>query len=144
VIVLLKKLLADPTHNVALQVPRALVASTISAVVDCSVYFAVILSFGVAPIPAAVLGYLVGGVSQYYLCSVWVFPAAPSNVLTGFLTFTLLAMVGLAITCLSMSVMIDWLHVHYAPAKIISLGVAFGWNFGSRKFLLFRANASQV
>lgn len=140
----LKKWLADPTDSVALQVPRALAASVVSALVDCAFYFALILNFGMHPLVAAVGGYLVGGVMQYVLCSLWVFPNAPANPATGFLIFTALSMVGLAITCLSMAILMDVAHIHYGLAKVLSLGFAFGWNFSSRKLLFVRASAARA
>ncbi|MBI3409357.1 MAG: GtrA family protein [Planctomycetes bacterium] len=139
----LKRLLVEPVDSVHLQVPRALVASTLSAIVDCAIYFWLVIACRVHPLAAAVVGYLIGGVVQYVLCAGWVFPHAPSNVVTGFLRFTALSMVGLVITCLSMAILMDGISLHYAPARIIALFVAFGWNFLSRKFLLFRAELSK-
>jgi putative flippase GtrA len=96
------------------------------------------------PAAAAVISYLTGGVLQYVVCSKWVFPAAPGNVATGFLAFTLLSLVGLAITWLTMLVLCDIGHVNYVLAKGVSLAFSFTWNFASRKYLLFRPIARQT
>lgn len=80
---------------------------------------------------------------QYVLCSLWVFPNSPRGNAVGFLAFTVLSLGGLAITWLVMSAGV-LCHVPYAFAKVVALGLAFGWNFLSRKFLLFRPAGPQL
>jgi putative flippase GtrA len=137
----LKKLLTDPVESVVLQVPRALVASVISALLDFAVLVFLVEGAGWHAAPAAVVGYLVGGVLQYVLCSIWVFSTGPANHATGFVTFTVLSLVGLGVTWLAMVTLHDWARFPYPVAKIVGLGLAFTWNFASRKFLLFRSQA---
>src|ERR1700681_1762863 len=112
-------------------------ASTLAAVVDLGVLFLLVEIAGAHPLPAAIIGYLAGGVVQYVLCSLWVFPAVPQNAATGFLAFTLLSLVGLGITWLTIATLHNLAHIHYSLAKVVALGLAFIWNFLSRKFLLF-------
>src|SRR5262249_30754931 len=84
-----------------------------------------------------------GGVVQYVLCALWVFPAAPSNNAVGFLAFTVLSLGGLAITWAVMAVLYDGGYCPYPVAKVVALGLAFNWNFFSRKFLRFRARGGK-
>ena len=137
----LKKWFAEPVESILVQVPRALVASGLAAVVDFGLLFFLVELAGWHPIPGAVVGYLTGGVLQYILCSYWVFPGAPRNATTGFVAFTVLSLVGLVITWATMAALHDWAHVHYSMAKVVALGLAFSWNFLSRKFFLFQADA---
>jgi putative flippase GtrA len=132
--------LVEPVEQTLLQVPRALVASGLAALLDLALLVVLVETAGWYPLAAATLSYLAGGVLQYYLCAVWVFPAAPEKVTTGFAAFTLLSLVGLGITWVVMALLHDGLHVNYAAAKVAALGLAFGWNFLSRKLLLFRPN----
>ena len=134
----LKKLLTDPVESVVLQVPRALVASVLAAGIDCALLFFLVETAGWDRVPAAIVGYLAGGVAQYVLCSYWVFPGAPRSFATGFAAFTILSLVGLGITWAVMALLSDWAGVHYSLAKVVAVGLAFAWNFLSRKFLLFR------
>ena len=140
----LKHWLAGPVESVVLQVPRALAASVLALAVDfCLLEFCVrVLSM--PAVPAAVLGYLAGGVLQYVLCSLWVFSTALKSDAVGFLTFTILSLVGLAITWVVVLVGHDWAGTPIEPAKGFAVGLAFTWNFLSRKYLLFRAEASVV
>ena len=93
---------------------------------------------------AALIGYLAGGVLQYVLCSWWVFSTSLKNDALGFIGFSILSLVGLGITELVILVVHDWIGVHPYPAKIAAVGLAFAWNFLSRKYLLFRAAAKSA
>ena len=130
--------LVKSTESTVLQVPRALAASVAAAAVDFGLLVVLVEHGGWYPVYAAVVSYCVGGVVQYVLCSVWVFPAAPKSAVFGFAAFTLLSLVGLAITWAIMCVAHDIGGVHYAVAKILSLALTFCWNFLSRKYWLFR------
>jgi putative flippase GtrA len=134
----IKKLVSDPVDSTMLQVPRALAASVVAAVLDFTVLVLLVERAHFHPAGAAAIAYLSGGILQYVLCAKWIFPAAPENMATGFLAFTALSLVGLGITWLTMLVLCDLSHVNYVLAKICSLGLSFAWNFLSRKYLLFR------
>lgn len=134
----LASLLVKPTERMTLQVPRALVASVLAAMVDFGLLVSLVEFAGWHPLFAATTGYLGGGVLQYVLCSLWVFPAAPQSVSLGFVAFSILSLVGLVITWTVMAGLNDGLHVNYVVAKGVAFGLAFAWNFLSRKYLLFR------
>src|SRR5262249_19331250 len=91
--------------------------------------------------PAAVVGYLAGSLLNYLLCSVWVFSTDQSNCFTGYLTFTVLSLVGLAITVATIEALALF-HVHPYVGKVAALGFSFTWNFLSRKWLLFRSQSA--
>ncbi|MFO0965395.1 MAG: GtrA family protein [Gemmataceae bacterium] len=136
-----KKWFADPVESVFAQVPRALVASGLAALVDVGVLMALVELCDWHPAPASVVAYLIGGVLQYVLCSIWVFPNAPRSVASGFAAFTVLSLVGLLITWATIAALFDWGRLHYGFAKVVALGFAFAWNFLSRKYLLFKNDA---
>ena len=133
-----KRLLTDPVESVFLQVPRALACIDSGRGAYCAVLFLLVNS-GWDRIPAAIAAYLTGGVVQYILCSYWVFPGAPKNVATGLLTFTVLSFFGLVITWGTIAVLG---RVELSLAKLVALGLAFSWNFMSRKYLLFRVQTA--
>jgi putative flippase GtrA len=126
-----------PTNHTALQVPRAIVVSVFAAALDFGVLVLLVERFAWSPVPAAVVSYLLGGVLQYVLCAWWVFPASPQNLTIGIVAFTVLSLVGLGITWATIGVLHDSLQVNYVAAKFAALGLAFTWNFLSRKYLLF-------
>jgi putative flippase GtrA len=134
----LLRYLAGPVENTLLQVPRALVASVLAAALDMGVLVLLVEGAGWQPLLAATVSYLLGGVLQYVLCAIWVFPAAPQSTAVGFTAFTVLSLVGLGITWITIALVHDAAHVNYALAKVAALGLAFVWNFLSRKYLIFR------
>jgi putative flippase GtrA len=136
--------LTAPVESTLLQVPRALAASCLAAAVDVACYVLLVKSAGLPVLPAATLSYLLGALLQYLLCSFWVFPASPQSAPAGFASFTLLSLVGLGITWVTLAVFHDLAHVNYLVAKVTALGLAFAWNFLSRKYLLFSASTEVV
>ena len=134
----LKQWVAGPAESILMQVPRALIVSVFALAIDFGLY-AICLYVGLPALLAALIGYLAGGVLQYVLCSWWVFSTSLKNDALGFVAFSILSLVGLGITELVILVVHDWLGIHPYPAKIFAVGLAFAWNFLSRKYLLFRA-----
>jgi len=137
----LRRCLTDPAAETLVQIPRALVASVMAAALDMGILVLLVSGVGWHPLPAATVSYLAGGVLQYLLCAVWVFPAATQSASQGFTTFMILSLVGLGITWLTIGVLHDLAHWNYALAKVIALGLAFAWNFLSRKYWIFRLAA---
>jgi putative flippase GtrA len=135
----LKQWVADPVESVFLQVPRALAASVLALVVDFAILELCVRIIGMPAAPSAILGYLAGGVLQYVLCSLWVFSTSLKADAMGFVAFTVLSLVGLGITWIVMLIAHDWSGLPVEAAKGAAVGLAFTWNFLSRKYLLFRA-----
>jgi len=116
----------------------------LAAALDCGVLVMLVERHAWSPVVAAIVSYLLGGILQYMLCAWWVFPAAPRNLGVGIVAFTLLSLGGLGITWATIAVCHDHLHVNYLAAKFAALGLAFTWNFLSRKYLLFVAGPEQA
>ena len=140
---LLKKWVAQPADGLAVQVPRALAAAVLAALVDFACLIGLVELAHWDPAIAAIAGYLLGGVVQYTLCSLWVFQQRHGNILYGFLVFTLLSLVGLGITWAIMEVNRS-LQLPYLFAKCFAMGLAFSWNFLSRKLLIFAPAANPI
>jgi putative flippase GtrA len=138
----LRQWVTTPVESTLLQVPRALIVSVLALIVDAGLYALLIEQLGLPAVTANAISYLAGGVVQYVLCTLWVFPDAPGNHATGFAAFTVLSLVGLALSCAVIYALHDLGHLNEMVAKLASVGVAFTWNFLSRKFLLFRPVAT--
>jgi putative flippase GtrA len=134
---LLKRCLIGPVESILLQAPRAFVASLATCVLDVGLLAALVELGHWSPLPAATVSYLSGGVIQYFISSRWVFSQVPRSAAVGFTVFTLLSLVGLAITWVVMACLCDGAHVNYGIAKVVALGLSFSWNFLSRKYLVF-------
>lgn len=136
----LKHLFVEPVESTLLQVPRALFASSLAAALDVGCLIVMVEFWQWHPAAAAFIGYLAGMIVQYGLCLAWVFPAAPENN-AGFVPFALFSLVGLGITWVLIATLTDFTGMPYMLAKLVALGVAFSWNFLSRKWVLFRSQS---
>ena len=114
---------------------RYIVTGSISAVVDIGV-FAGLLPLGLGIAVTATLSFLVASVCNYWLASRHVFGAARS--LTGYGKFLIGASLGLLINV----GLTAWLVAHSplppVAAKIVSIGVAFVFNFAVNLLVVFR------
>lgn len=130
------KLMVSPVDSIIAQVPRALLVSVLAALLDVTllIFFKEVFLWPVGL--SAVISYLFGGVLQYVLCSLWVFGKTPDNPAIGFAVFTLLSLGGLIITIATIQLLAQ-LSCHYALAKIVALGLAFVWNFSTRRVFVF-------
>ncbi|GEM_PF-1605872 len=137
----LRHLVLSPTRRIALQVPRALVVAAVAAAVDVGVLAAVVEGLGVAPWLAACVGYFAGGLVQYAASETWVFGGHTDRrwgTLSRFLSFQLLSVGGLVVTWAVMAVGNEWLGIHYLVAKGAALGLAFFYNYLSRRWWVYR------
>ena len=134
----LVRFLTEPVDGALLQLPRALSASVLAMCLDVGLLLLLVETGALPAALALVLSYLAGCVVQYVLCTHWVFPAS-CELPNRFAIFMLLSTVGLLITWFVMQMLHQQLHVPYLSAKVASLGLAFAWNFLSRKYLMFRA-----
>jgi len=117
---------------------RYLGASALALAVDIGVYSALIRLAGVYYLVAAPIGFALGLATIYALSVRWVFSHRRlTDARTEFALFALLGLAGLAINQGMVYAGVEWLALGYEPAKLVSAGVVFCFNFGSRKLLLF-------
>ena len=87
---------------------------------------------------AAILGFVVGLLVNYWLSVLWVFHK--SKVTSGsvqFGVFALVGLVGLVLNELIMWALTDGVGLHYMLSKVGATVVIYLWNFFIRKMLLF-------
>lgn len=130
--------LLSPSRQTVVQIPRALAVSVLAAGIDVLGLILLVEKGGCDPWIAATISYLLGGLVQYIMCARWVFSTMPAHAVRTFLLFILLSLVGLAITGGVVWLLNGQWHLRYLAAKGIALGLAFVWNFTSRKWLIFQ------
>ncbi len=88
---------------------------------------------------AAAAGFGIGLVVNYALSIRWVFARRSlDSARAEFGVFAAIGAAGLALNEAVMWGLTDGLSFHYTLSKAIAAIVVFGWNFGVRKWLLFR------
>jgi len=90
------------------------------------------------------MGYLVGGVLQYVLCALWVFPGGPADRHHRFAAFTFLSLVGLGITWATMAGLHDGLHLNYALTKVCSPGTGVRLELPEPQVLAIQAGVARM
>ena len=135
---------ADPggpggARQTLVELARYLVASALALGVDTGLYaLGLRLHFGY-PL-AAILGFL-GGLAVAYLISVrWAFRTRRlGNARIEFVVFAAIGVLGLLLTESLLWLQIDVLAFGPLPAKLAASCGVFLFNFGARKFILFKA-----
>ena len=117
---------------------RYLGASALALAVDVGIYSGLIRLAGVDYLVAAPIGFALGLATIYAFSVRWVFGHRRlKDARAEFALFALLGLAGLAINQGMVYAGVEWLALGYEPAKLVSAGVVFCFNFGSRKLLLF-------
>lgn len=121
---------------------RYFVASLIALAIDAGLLALLISVAGVPYLWAGAIAFLAGLASIYVLSVRWVFnKRALTDMRMEAVVFAVIGVVGLGINELMLYVLTGLLGLHYGFAKLASVGLVFFWNFGARKYLLFRNSA---
>ncbi len=92
-------------------------------------------------VPAALAGYLVGGVVSYLLNRRWTFASdRPHEAAVP--RFVLVAVAGFLLTGVAMAVLCDGLGLHYLVAQLLTTGLVMLWSFLANRSWTFRTQTS--
>ena len=108
----------------------------VSIVADYGVFALLSEVFAVHPVPAALAGYLVGGLVNYLLNRAHTFTTDRSHLQAG-LRFAGVMAVGFSLTGLFMWVFTQQVGIPGIVARVITTGIVFCWNFGAHKLWTF-------
>ena len=89
-----------------------------------------------APVPAALCGYVAGGLVSYGLSRAHVFETERSNLDAGW-RVAAVAGVGFGLTWAFMHLLVDRFALPYLAAQIATTGVVMIWSFVAHKFWTF-------
>lgn len=117
---------------------RYLVAGGLSAIADWALFALFLYQFGLAPVAAGALSFVLATVLNYLLSVHIVFGASPRGARTALTLVFAVSAVGMAINLTVLSVAVDFLGLHPMFAKISASGAALLWNFATRYFYIFR------
>jgi len=125
-------------HGVADEGVRYFAASALALAVDFGTYSGLIRLAGVDYLIAAPIGFALGTAVIYTLSIRWVFRhRRMKDARAEFVLFVLLGLTSLALNQLVIYTGVEVLSLSYEIAKVLSMGIVFCFNFGSRKLLLF-------
>ena len=118
---------------------RYFAASLLALIVDAGVLWLLTSVVGVSYIISGAISFVLGLILVYVLSITWVFDSrAVNSRVAEFGVFLLIGLVGLAINEGVLWLATDVLGLYYLMSKLLSVILVFSWNFGARKYTLFR------
>src|SRR5262249_43560633 len=137
---LLTMMFKGRSSSALVQFCRYVLMGGFSFLVDFATLMVLYRYCGLHYLVAATIATLVGLATIYTSSIVWVFEKRTvDNRVAEFLIFAGLGAVGMGITVVAMYLLVDHLGTSVPAGKVVAAALAFGWNFTSRKLLLFTA-----
>jgi len=110
----------------------------ISSLIDLAVLITLVEFFGVPVLPASGVGVLVASINGYILNRVLTFKNKSQKIAGQYIAYLLVSLVGLLLTLLCMHIFIEYVHLHYIIAKLITIVLVTSWNFTVNHLFVFK------
>src|SRR3989338_6030026 len=118
---------------------RYFIASAIALVVDAGSLYLLTDVAGLPYLYSGAIAFILGLTIIYVLSVTWVFDRRVlRDPKAEFLLFAVIGFVGLGINEAVLWVATDVIGLYYLISKVLSVIFVFSWNFGARKYALFR------
>lgn len=136
----MKRLFWHRTGNIWIQLMRYGISGFSATVVDFGILTILTELFGEKLLLLwTAIAFISGVVVTYLLSTHWVFNNRRFTSRSAEMSiFLLIAVIGLALTELFMWIFASKIDIHYLLAKLIACMIVFFWNFGAKKYFLFR------
>ena len=134
-----ERMRAIASHSLAGEFARYFAAGLLALGVDFTLYVALTELAGWHYLLSAVVAFSAGLATVYFFSIFWVFrerSIGPGS--REFLLFSVIGIVGLALTAAVLYLLTDILGLDYRLSKVAAAALVFIFNFGCRKFFLFR------
>jgi putative flippase GtrA len=109
----------------------------VAALVHYGLLISLVEGYRMDPVPAALAGYVGGGIVSYLLNRRHTYASARSHAEAGW-RFVVVAVIGFGLTWGGMAVLVRGLGVPYLAAQLVTTGVVLFWSFLAHKFWTFR------
>lgn len=135
---MLKKYIINLIQDIKLY--RYIVVGGIAASFDLSLFLLLKQHVAYHYLIIATLSFLFATLINYFLCQQFVFPDQHKHPVKTRIALTyLVGSIGLCVHHLCLYISLEWFMLPLILAKIGAMGVAFIWNFLSRKHIVFKA-----
>lgn len=132
------QLLKNKTNNTLIQLFRYTFVGGIAFIADFTILYILTDILNIHYLISAGISFTAGVLVTYTLSIIWVFDIRRlrnKHIELGL--FTLLSIIGLLLTIFLMWLFTEIINFYYLLSKIISSALILGWNFFSKKILLF-------
>jgi putative flippase GtrA len=125
-----------------MSLPRQFAAYLAVGAIATTAHYALLIALveaaGWRAVPAALAGYVLGGVASYVLNRRHTFGSERPHGEAGW-RFVLVAAAGFCLTYLSMRILVDGLGAPYFPAQVATTGIVVFLTFAANRAWTFRA-----
>ncbi len=135
---MLEQLIRTRTDNFYVQMIRYSVSGGLAFMVDVALLVMLTEMAGLNYLLSAVIGFIAGLITVYYLSSKWVFSTrAYASRKKEFLVFSLIGFVGLGFNELFLWIFTEYGHFFYLISKVFATVLVYLWNFLARKYIVY-------
>lgn len=125
----------DKTH---LQFLRYIVLGNISNFLDFTCLYVLTEFAGFHYTISNVISFIIGVSLNYIINIKWIFKRGNHAIHTEFILIAAISSIGLFLSIIIIYILVEYINIHYMPAKVISAIIIMFWNFYSRKKWVFK------
>jgi putative flippase GtrA len=109
----------------------------VAAIVHYGLLISLVEGYRMDPVPAALAGYVAGGVVSYLLNRRHTYASDRPHVEATW-RFAIVAVIGFGLTWAGMAILVRGLAMPYLAAQLVTTGIVLFWSFLAHKFWTFR------
>lgn len=135
---IVRNILSNQNNKSQFQFIRYAISGGIAFIADFTILYILTDILNIYYLISAIISFTAGVLVTYTLSIIWVFDIRRfrnKHIELGL--FTLLSIIGLLLTIFFMWFFTEIINFYYLLSKIISSALILGWNFFSKKILLF-------
>jgi putative flippase GtrA len=109
----------------------------VAAIVHYGLLISLVEGYRMDPVPAALAGYVAGGIVSYLLNRRHTYASERPHVEATW-RFAIVAVIGFGLTWAGMAILVRGLAMPYLAAQLVTTGIVLFWSFLAHKFWTFR------
>ncbi len=117
---------------------RFAVSGAIGTLVDLALLFIFTEWFAVWYLISSVFSFLFGSVTHFTVSRFWVFKNFEKTFWRQYASFFLVHLGGLGVNTLALYILVEYAHIYYLIAKIITVFFGVSWTFWANKKVTFK------
>jgi putative flippase GtrA len=126
-------------HAVLLKKPLGYAGSAFfTFLLDLAMLWTFVDVLGIHYLPAAAISFLIGETANYTINRKWVFHHSKLSFKKGWITFLIIAGIGVIITLLLLAILVEKFGLHYLTSRVAIGFLTFVWNYSMNTHITFQ------